>query len=137
MKTAREVFDAAMSLMDELDNSGAPENTNTVDLEQRTPAILTTLIAEYRILSGTRGHIVPIEDLDEDALFEVDDAYALGVMQYGLAAKLLLDENPQAAAFYNQKYEELRAIYFARSAASEGEIENLYGGIEYGQFSSW
>ena len=64
--------------------------------------------------------------------------YAIGVMQYGLAANLLVDENPTAASFYEQRYEEMRNLYFARRPAEDGEkIVDLYGGIEYGEFGSW
>lgn len=136
MKTVEEVFDAAMSLMDELDASGAAQTNDTEEYANRTPAIMNTLIAEMRILSGERGFVPMLEGLD-DALLNVDDNYAMGVMQYGLAAKLLLDENPAAASFYHQKYEELRERYFARMEAAIGVTENLYGGIEFGQFSRW
>ncbi|MBQ2602620.1 MAG: hypothetical protein II583_04330 [Oscillospiraceae bacterium] len=42
-----------------------------------------------------------------------------------------------SAAFFHEKYEELRSMYFSRAQADIGEIENVYGGIEYGQFSHW
>ena len=66
-----------------------------------------------------------------------DTSYALGALPYGLAANLLIDENPSAASFYQQRYEELRAWYLARVQALSGDIANLYGGIEYGEFSAW
>lgn len=136
MTTVGEVFDAAMALMDELDRSGEPRTKDTKEYEYRTPAIMDTLIAEFKILSGEHSGWVHVTSLD-DSLLKIDDPYALGVMQYGLAAKLLLDENPASASFFHEKYEELRSLYFSRAQAEVGEIENVYGGIEYGQFSHW
>ena len=136
MTTVGEVFDAAMALMDELDRSGEPRTKDTEEYKYRTPQIIGTLIAEFRLMSGLRGSYIRPESLD-DNLIGIDDGYAIGVMQYGLAAKLLLDENPASAAFFHEKYEELRSLYFSRAQADVGEIENVYGGIEYGQFSHW
>lgn len=136
MTTVGEVFDAAMALMDELGRTGEPRTKDTKEYEYRTPQIIGTLIAEFRLMSGERGGFVRPESLDDNIL-KIDDGYALGVMQYGLAAKLLLDENPASASFFHQKYDELKALYFSRAQADVGEIENLYGGIEYGQFAHW
>ena len=54
-----------------------------------------------------------------------------------MAAKLLVDENPSAASFYQQRYEELRAMFIARLPASVEDIELLYGGVGGGSFSRW
>lgn len=137
MTTVGEVFDAAMALTDELNlSTGSARTRDTKEYEQRTPQIIGTLIAEFRLMSGLRGSYIRPESLD-DNLIGIDDGYAIGVMQYGLAAKLLLDENPASASFFHEKYEELRNLYFSRAQADVGEIENVYGGIEYGQFSHW
>ena len=61
----------------------------------------------------------------------------LGALPYGLAANLLVDENPGAASFYQQRYEELRGAYLARLRAHVSAVENLYGGLEYGEFGEW
>ena len=58
-------------------------------------------------------------------------------MPYGLAANLLVDENPSAASFYQQRYEELRAMFIARLPAGVEDIELLYGGVGGGSFSRW
>ena len=138
MKTGKDIFDAAMGLMDELDREGKPDNPDTAEYSRRTPGIVNMMVAEYRILAGEKGGIVPVEDMEEP-LLRIPDVYAVGVMHYGLAANLLVDENPAAASFYEQRYEELRNIYFARFGAEggDGAIEDLYGGIEFGQFGRW
>lgn len=138
MQTLNDVFEAAMSLIDELRRSdGSAHSADTEEYEQRTPRIMKTLAAEYNIVTGKRGAVQDFESMEDD-LTGIDDSYAIGVMQYGLAAKLLLDENPAAASFYHQKYEELREVFLARAPASEDEeITDLYGGIEFGQFGHW
>ena len=55
----------------------------------------------------------------------------------GLAAHLLLDENPDVAAYFNQRYTELLLQYKNSIPTAAEEIQNLYGGIEYGYFSRW
>ena len=41
MLTARDIFSAAMSIMDELSAAGEAANSDTREYEQRTPAILS------------------------------------------------------------------------------------------------
>ena len=60
-----------------------------------------------------------------------------GLLPYGLAAHLLLDENPDVAAFFNQRYAELLSEYRRGIPAASEDIQELYGGIEYGPFARW
>ena len=135
MTTARDIFSAAMSIMDELSPSGEAAHSDTREYEQRAPAILNVMLTELKVLRGDSDGWLPVESLDEPVSVETN--YALGAMPYGLAANLLVDENPAAASFYQQRYEELRAYYLARMQAVYGDITNVYGGIEYGEFSTW
>ena len=137
MRIAREIFTASMGLMDELDREGKAENRDTGEYAARTPGIVNMMTAEFRILDGEHGGFTGVETMD-DPVLRIPDAYALGVMEYGLAANLLADENPALAGFFQQRYEELRNIFFSRRRAGGDEkIEDLYGGIEYGQFGRW
>ncbi len=131
-----DVFEAAMGLMDELGPGGEAESPDTAEYVLRTPAVINSLAAELKILTGERGDWLPVESLD-DTVPAGDTNWALGALPYGLAAALLVDENPTAASFYQQRYEELRAYYLSRIQAQQGDIVNLYGGIEYGEFGSW
>ena len=131
-----DVFETAMGLMDELDTEGEALTPDTAEYMLRTPMIINTLIAEFKMLTGERGDWLPVESID-DMMPAGDTNYQLGALPYGLAAALLVDENPSAANFYQQRYEELRAWYIARAQASAGDIVNLYGGIEYGEFAAW
>ncbi len=135
MVTAGDVFDAAIAVMDELDSDGSSRNTSTADYAARTPAILNMLISEYRLCGGSGKVIEPLETLD-DGMGDIPDTYSLAVMSCGLAANLLLDENPSAAGFYEQRYEQMRNTFFARSACTS-LITDVYGGIEYSEFGRW
>lgn len=136
MAYVEDVFDAAMGIMDELSAGGEAFTSDTEEYALRTPSILNSLVSELKILTGERGDWLPVSSM-EDVVPVADTSYAFGALPYGLAAALLVDENPTAAGFYQQRYEELRAYYLARVQAVYGDIANVYGGIEYGEFGSW
>ncbi len=133
MVTVREVFKAALALMDELDGPGSGMETG--EYTSRTPSVLATISAEIAVLTGSKVPM-PVEDL-EDPLLGVPDGFARSAMPYGLAAQLLVDENPTSAAFFQQRYEELRDRFLLRAPVLDGSVDNLYGGIECGQFARW
>ena len=136
MAYVSDVFDAAMAIMDELGQTGQAQTSDTQEYEYRTPAIINMLVGELHMLLGNRDNWLPVTSLD-DMVPTADTNYALSALPYGLAANLLIDENPTAASFYQQRYEELRAYYLARQQADVGDITDLYGGIPYGEFSRW
>lgn len=136
MAYVSDVFDAAMGIMDELGQTGQAQTSDTQEYEYRTPAIINMLVGELHMLLGNRDNWLPVTSLD-DMIPTADTNYALSALPYGLAANLLIDENPTAASFYQQRYEELRAYYLARQQADVGDITDLYGGIPYGEFSRW
>lgn len=136
MAYVSDVFDAAMGIMDELGQTGQAQTSDTQEYEHRTPAIINMLVGELHMLLGNRDNWLPVTSLD-DMVPTADTNYALSALPYGLAANLLIDENPTAASFYQQRYEELRAYYLARQQADVGDITDLYGGIPYGEFSRW
>jgi len=140
--TVSEVFDATMQLIDELNDQGEAQTGDTEEYRNRTIGIMNILISECYPYSDEKDTSKPdsawkaVEDLD-DTLAGIDNTLAFGVMPYGLAANLLTDENPTAANYYQQRYETLLAQKRSRMMADVGEIENVYGGIEYGYFSRW
>ena len=136
MEYVSDVFDAAMGIMDELSADGQSQTSDTQEYINRTPAIINMLVGELHMLLGNRDNWLPVTSLD-DMIPTADTNYALSALPYGLAANLLIDENPTAASFYQQRYEELRAYYLARQQADVGDITDLYGGIPYGEFSRW
>ena len=136
MAYVEDVFDAAMGIMDELGSGGEALTADTEEYALRAPSVLNTLVSELKILTGERGEWLPMTFM-EDVVPVADTSYAFGALPYGLAAALLVDENPAAAGFYQQRYEELRAYYLSRVQAVYGDITNVYGGIEYGEFGGW
>lgn len=130
-----EIFNAAMALMDELDAKGQAQTADTQEYANRAPSVVNQMTAEYKLLTGDGEAWAACEDLED--YVPVDATYALGVMIYGLAANLLTDENPTAASFYQQRYEEMRNLYINKRRADTGEIENVYGGFEHNEFGRW
>lgn len=66
---------------------------------------------------------------DLNQTLTVDDITARTILPYGLAAHLLLTENSASAAFFNQRYEELKFAGTRQQAASAEQIINIYGGV--------
>lgn len=144
MTTAQEVFDAAMALMDEIDeNTGATDTPDTKEYKNKTLFILNILRGELYPFSdnfmqrreGKRPISVKIENF-EDAL-PLDDYICQTVMPYGLAAHLLIDENPSTAGFCQQKYEELKAMLSQGLPAVSEAIIDLYDVIGYTEGARW
>lgn len=140
--TVSDVFDVTMQLIDEVSDTGATQTTDTEEYKNRTIGIMNILISECYPFSDEKDNTKldsawrAVQEFD-DSLKGIDNTLALGVMPYGLAANLLTDENPTAANYYQQRYEALLAAKRSRMQADVGEIENVYGGIEYGYFSRW
>jgi hypothetical protein len=140
---AQRVFDVAMGLMDELNESGATDTGDTREYKNRTLFILNTLRGElypysdtYEVTEPGKRPIVAVIDSFESEI-DLDDYICQSVMPYGLAAHLLLDENPTAASFFFQRYQEAVARLARGLPQGSEDIEDLYGGIEYGEFGYW
>ncbi len=141
MVSVSDVFNAALALMDELSRADPaqsdPAQSGTADYAARTPAILDSLVCEFLTLEGDADNAaLPLEALD-DPLLLVPDRYARGVLPYGLAAHLLADENPNAASFLQQRYEELRDRSALRRPATCDRITDIYGFSEMSRFGRW
>lgn len=136
MAYVQDVFDAAMGIMDELGQTGQAQTSDTEEYAYRTPAIMNMMVGELNMYLGKREDWLPMTSM-EDFVPTADTNFALSAMPYGLAANLLIDENPTAASFYQQRYEELRAVWLMKQQAEVGDITDLYGGIPYGEFARW
>lgn len=148
MTTAQRVFDLAMGLMDEVNEStGATDTGDTREYKNRTLFILNILRGELYPYSdtfrstedGTRPIAAPIEDFT--GKIDLDDYICESVLPYGLAAHLLIDENPSSAAFFQQRYDELKQLLARGLPAESSDIIDVYGsrgGIEpYNEFGRW
>ena len=135
--TAQEVFEYAMTLMDELnESSGKADTTDTKEYKNRTLAILNILRGQLypysdTYITGESGKR-PIAEKITDFVTPIglDDYICQSVMPYGLAAHLLMQEDPSSANL------------LARGMPAESEdIEDIYGafgGISpYNEFGMW
>lgn len=148
--TGMDVFEIAITLMDELNDAGKYKHEDTDEYRMRTRSILNILIGELYIFSDTykknqnweKGRR-PVPAMLDDLYTEIDldDYICRSVMPYGLAAHLLLDENPSTAAFFQQRYDELKAGLQRGMPAESEDIEDVYGprgGINpYNEFGMW
>jgi len=150
--TGMDVFQRAITMMDELNDAGKYRHDDTVEYQNRTLAILNVLQNELYQYSdtfpnwqeweaGRRPVLMPLTDLY--SAIDLDDYCAGTVLPYGLAAHLLLDENPSAAAYFQQRYDELKAALMrgAGKLAESEDIVDIYGpngGLHpYNEFSRW
>lgn len=136
MTTAQWVFDKAIFLMDEQNEStGQTVNTDTKEYQLRAIGIMNVLRHELYVISSTYSNADAVGRpvcpeiqayTDEIAL---DDAVAQGVMPYGLAAHLLLGENDAIANYFSQRYVETMAQMAHSLPAEFEEIPLSYGGL--------
>lgn len=141
---AQWVFEKAMHLMDEVnESSGLADTADTKEYKNRTLPILNILRIEcfpasdtYKVTEPGKRPVCP-EIPDYETPIGLDDGICQGVLPYGLAAHLLLDENPSVASYFQQRYDELLSI--ARQGVPSGaeDITDLYGGIEHGRYGWW
>ena len=140
-RTVRQVFDAAMSLID--NKSTADYTADESEYEARAVDIVNILQTELAPYSDTfsatdngKRPVVSYASAMTDTV-SLDDGICVGVLPYGLAAQFLLMEDPNAASFFQQKYEEAKAR-LARGFPQECEaIEDYYGGFVFNDFGSW
>ena len=145
--TGMDVFESAITLMDELNDEGKYKNADTEEYRMRTRAILNVLIGELYPFSDTykknqewQPGRRPVAQMLEDLYTEIDldDYIGRSVMPYGLAAHLLLAEDPSTAGFCQQRYDELKAQLSRGLPAESEDIIDVYGGIEpYNEFGMW
>lgn len=139
--TGYEIYDAALVLMD------ANNDADTSEYESKALSIINTLSGELYPYSDTFDDSVSgrpicpvLTDLGNDVAL---DEYCCGtVLPYGLAAHLLLDENPTTASFLNQRYTELLAGLKrgeGRPVHGSQDIEDVYGHDHYyyNRFTVW
>ncbi|NLO50906.1 MAG: hypothetical protein GX103_07075, partial [Bacteroidales bacterium] len=85
--------------------------------------------------SGKRPICPVISDFDTE--IGLDDVVAQTIMPYGLAASLLVDENPSTADFFQQRYEELILKLGGGIPSGFEPIEDIYGIADLSEFSKW
>lgn len=143
MRRVQEIFDIAIHLMDE--QSEATGSTRTSETEEytfRTPSALNSILnwvypysdTYVQALNGKRPTYPKVVSMSDTV--DMDDYICLSVLPYGLAARLA-EEGSAMKNWFEQTF--LERMEAARSSlpATDGVVEDVYGGIEYGEFSRW
>lgn len=144
MTTAQYVFEAAIAMMDELNDQGVADHSDTLEYKNRTLPILNILRGElypysdsYEVQDGG-GRPIAAEIVDFDTPIELDDYICQSVMPYGLAAHLLLAEDPATANFFQQRYDELKLTLSRGLPAQSEDIIDVYGGANpHSEYAYW
>ena len=98
---AESIYGIAMSLMDERKDNGEIDTGSTKDYYARTPAILTALENEIAIRIGI-GALDEVKSMN----IELEDIICTAIMPYGLAGRLLAQEDGNLSNYFNSLYEE-------------------------------
>lgn len=121
--TAKQVYQQALVLIDEVLETGSISADQPDYYEAKAKSILTTLQAELMKPNETP---VVITDVNQKML--LSDRISLTVLPYGLAAHLLLQEDPNAASFYNARYDEMKRK-IPTSIQSIEDVNDVLGGL--------
>ena len=128
--TGEQVFNITMAMIDEMLTNGALDPESTSEYRAKAPSILTMLQNE---LVGIENRYrekeeyifpVPIETLDQT--FQIDDIKASTLLTNGLAAQLMLHEDKTLANYFEQRYQEMKAIFLKSIARSPETREDKY-----------
>lgn len=128
---AIDVFKTTMAMIDEMLDTGELDNEAVAEYKARAPYILTALQNEIIGVENRfrkyEDHIrpVPITDLDTNYV-QVEDIQANTLLVYGLASKLLADENKTLANFMQQEYERLFSYFVKPKPVAREKIEDVY-----------
>lgn len=140
MVPVQQIFDTAIHLMDEQNESNG--GTNTVDTQEykfRTISILNSVIPALYPYSGnydSQGTGRPMPDIlqvteyrnpDFEQAVDLDDVLCLTVLPYYLAAQLLSAENEVLSAWFMNRYREAFNDLRNRIPADFEKISTPYG----------
>ena len=140
----QDVFDKAIHWLDEQNEStGATLTSDTKEYSLRTPNILNMYLnvvypasdTYAQLEDGKRPYLEPVTAMTDE--LDLDAYICMSVLPYALAAGLVKEENPAIANTALQIYAENLKAAQNSLPSSVGDIENVYGGIEYGEFSRW
>lgn len=101
--TVQQVYDAALVLIDEVLENGKIVADQPKYYQAKSFSILTSLQAELLPIIIEPPILKNLIDV-----FLLSDRVCLTVLPYGLAAHLLIQDDPNSASFYNARYEELK-----------------------------
>lgn len=143
--TVQEIFDIAIRLMDaQNESTGSTDTADTKEYNLRTVSLLNSVLDKaypysdnYReAVTGGKRPICPKVTSMADEV-QLDEAICTAALPYALAGLLLLEEDPTRANFFMQMFEEMLEQCRKGLPAVESTVDDVYGGIEYGQFGAW
>lgn len=142
MTNAQTVYEMAIALMDSMSDSGQADVADNDEYKHRALTILNILRGELYPYSDTHetddeGRPIAALIRDFEKPIDLDDYICQSIMPYGLAAHLLLQEDPAAANFFQQRYDELKMRLHIGLPTGSEEIEDVYGGWPHNDFGSW
>ncbi len=143
MYSVQAVFDKAIHWIDAQNESTGSTNTaDTKEYALRTPSIISLYLNvvypysdTYRNREdGRRPYLEPVRSMTDE--LDLDAYICMSVLPFALAAGLLVEENDAVANAALQIYQENLARAAALPAVV-GEVEEVYGGLEHGQYGRW
>lgn len=127
---AEEIFTITMAMIDEMTTSGTLDEATTAEYRAKAPSILSMLQAEiigienrYRD-AKEQIQPVPIEDLEQP--LQIDVIKATTLLTNGLAANLMLVEDKALASFFEQRYEEMKAMFLKSKPRKPETRQDVY-----------
>jgi hypothetical protein len=143
MYSVQAVFDKAIHWIDAQNESTGSTNTaDTKEYALRTPSIISLYLNvvypysdTYRNREdGRRPYLEPVLSMTDE--LDLDAYICMSVLPFALAAGLLVEENDAVANAALQIYQENLARAAALPAVV-GDVEDVYGGLEHGQYGRW
>ena len=141
--TCKEIYDITMALMDEMKDNKTIDSSFEVDYDQnrdyqaRTPGILTILQTQVVMFFKSRGIDIDtlprLEQMTDNV--DLEDDICMGVLPYGLAARLLGQEDTQMSSYFSQLYNGGLANA-AESADGKIKGKQISGNNIYGLFEA-
>ncbi len=136
--TCQEIYDITMAFMDEMLDNGGVDYASTLDYTARTPGILTILQTEVVMTFKAKG--IDIDTLDRLTAMtddvDLDENICMGVLPYGLAARLLGQEDKEMSSYFSQQYnlklEDAADSSDDRIKGKQVSGDNVYGLFEAG-----
>ena len=142
MVTAKQIFDMAVHLMDEQNETNG--ETRTIDTDEyryRTISILNTVIPQLSPYSKKVEQGNQIRELflrqgkdykepDLEQAIPLDDNLCIGLLPLYLAGQLQSTENPELARWYMDRYNQV--LFDIRDKQQKGTFEKIT--LPYGTF---
>ncbi len=122
--TAKQVYDMALVLIDEVVENGNIVADQPQYYQAKAKSILTTLQTE--LLPNDVTPVV-ITDLSQNLL--LSDRVSLLVLPYGLASHLLIQEDVNTASFLNARYDELKKKNLYSTIKPIEDVNDVTGGM--------